>query len=36
VPGMPLPDDILKDRTTLFFYLLNPIRKGFGNALHEG
>ena len=36
VPGMTLTDDILMDRTTLLFYLLGPIRKGFGNAMHEG
>ena len=36
VPGMTLTADILTDRTTLLFYLLGPIRKGFGNAMHEG
>ncbi|MFZ9318845.1 MAG: HlyD family type I secretion periplasmic adaptor subunit [Vulcanococcus sp.] len=35
VPGMTLTADILTDRTTLLFYLLGPIRKGFGNAMHE-
>jgi len=35
VPGMTLTADILTDRTTLLMYLLGPIRKGFGNAMHE-
>lgn len=35
VPGMTLTADILTDRTNLLMYLLSPIRKGLGNALHE-
>ncbi len=35
VPGMTLTADILTDRTNLLMYLLGPIRKGFGNAMHE-
>jgi membrane fusion protein, adhesin transport system len=35
VPGMTLTADILTDRTNLLMYLLSPIRKGVGNALHE-
>lgn len=35
VPGMTLTADILTDRTNLLMYLLSPVRKGFGNALHE-
>lgn len=35
VPGMTLTADILTDRTNLLMYLLSPIRKGLGNAMHE-
>ena len=35
VPGMTLTADILTDRTNLLLYLLSPVRKGFGSALHE-
>jgi adhesin transport system membrane fusion protein len=35
VPGMTLTADILTDRTNLLMYLLGPIRKGAGSALHE-
>jgi HlyD family type I secretion membrane fusion protein len=35
VPGMTLTADILTDRTNLLMYLLSPIRKGIGNAMHE-
>jgi len=35
VPGMTLTADILTDRTNLLMYLLSPIRKGVGNAMHE-
>ena len=35
VPGMTLTADILTDRTNLLMYLLGPIRRGFGDALHE-
>lgn len=34
-PGMTLTADILTDRTNLLLYLLGPIRRGFGDALHE-
>jgi len=34
-PGMTLTADILTERTNLLMYLLGPIRKGFGDALHE-
>jgi adhesin transport system membrane fusion protein len=35
VPGMTLTADILTDRTSLLWYLLAPIRRGFGDALHQ-
>jgi adhesin transport system membrane fusion protein len=35
VPGMTLTADILTDRTSLLWYLLSPIRRGFGDALHQ-
>jgi adhesin transport system membrane fusion protein len=35
VPGMTLTADILTDRTNLLMYLLSPVRKGLGSALHE-
>ena len=35
VPGMTLTADILTERTNLLMYLLSPIRKGLGSALHE-
>ena len=35
VPGMTLTADILTDRTSLLWYLLSPIRRGFGDALRQ-
>lgn len=35
VPGMTLTADILTDRTSLLWYLLSPIRRGFGDALQQ-
>ena len=35
VPGMTLTADILTDRTSLLWYLLAPIKRGFGDALHQ-
>lgn len=35
VPGMTVTADILTDRTNLLMYLLSPIRKALGDALHE-
>jgi adhesin transport system membrane fusion protein len=35
VPGMTLTADILTDRTSLLWYLLAPIKRGFGNAMHQ-
>lgn len=35
VPGMTVTADILTDRTNLLMYLLSPIRRGLGDALHE-
>lgn len=35
VPGMTLTADILTDRTSLLWYLLAPIKRGFGDAMHQ-
>ena len=35
VPGMTLTADILTDRTSLLWFLLSPIKRGFGDALHQ-
>lgn len=35
VPGMTLTADIITDRTSLLWYLLSPIKRGFGDAMHQ-
>lgn len=35
VPGMTLTADILTDRTSLLWFLLSPIKRGFGDAVHQ-